>query len=63
MKCSRTACQVELTPNTVKYHIDTERPYCLECAAKINKACNQELVVPFSVYKAIPCDVNGNRIR
>lgn len=43
-RCNRRACQSN--ENVVCQHRDTQEMYCVNCAAKINKACN-EVVVPF----------------
>jgi predicted nucleic acid-binding Zn ribbon protein len=43
-RCNRRACQS--TKNVVCVHRDTQEMYCVNCAAKINKVCN-EVVVPF----------------
>lgn len=38
-RCERKACQVPLTAATRAVHRETNRVYCIRCAAQINIAC------------------------
>lgn len=39
LHCTRTACRAPLAWDGVHRHADTGEPYCIDCAAKINRAC------------------------
>lgn len=48
IKCTREVCRTPIEPTEVCTHRDTQLPYCIPCARKINRACNDDNLVPIA---------------